>query len=288
MARIKGLKPLTVVERQDIARRYEAGETLEGLMAVYSRAKPTIRKVVRDAGVTVRSRGYGKDHKWTSEWREAHNAACTTSEFAQKSRENLLRRLPDMRGPATNSPIERRLQDALRKHGIGFKTQSALLGRYLVDVEIHQAPVIIEADGAQHSLRDRKAKDAVRDAALTEVGYRVFRFTGSELNADAAGCVQAVIDACALKPDELPVYDINLAPLVGPSHPRWKGGKREYVCEWCGEFFLSQPAQRRYKRVFCSRQCSGAARRGVKAGPLSPEHRAKLSAALRRYNQIKI
>ena len=265
MARIKGLKPLTVAERQEIAKRYEAGETLEGLMAEYRRAKPTIRKVIQDEGVTIRPRGYGKDREWTPEWREAHKVGCSTPEFAEKSREALLKRLPTMRGPATNSPIELRLQDALRKHGIGFRAQSALLSRYLVDVEIHQAPVIIEADGAQHSLRDRKAKDAIRDAALTEAGYRVFRFTGRQLNLDAEGCVQAVIDACGLKPDEDPVYDINLAPLVGPSHPLWKGGKREFACESCGGKFLAQPTHRRHKRIFCSRQCAGKARRGFKA-----------------------
>ena len=32
--------------------------------------------------------------------------------------------------------------------------------RYLVDIELHQAPIVIEADGAQHTLRDQKAKDA--------------------------------------------------------------------------------------------------------------------------------
>ena len=269
MAKIKGQKPLTFTEKQEIARRYESGETLEGLMAAYHRAKPTIRKVIRDAGVTIRPRGYGKDREWTPEWRAAHKAGCSTPEFAEKSRKALLERLPSMRGPAVNSPIERRVQDALRAAGIGFSTQTLLLGRYLVDVEIHQARIIIEADGAQHSLRDRRAKDAERDAALTAVGYRVFRFTGSEINRDAAKCVRHVIDECGLTPDEAPVYSISLSlsQPKGPSHWRWKGGKREFACDQCGTKFFAQPTHRRGKHAYCGRRCSDLAKRGAKRQP---------------------
>jgi very-short-patch-repair endonuclease len=263
MAKIKGQKPLTCAERQEIARRYEAGETIEGLMAEYHRAKPTIKRVIRDEGGIIRPRGYGKNREWTPEWRAAHKASCSTLEFAEKSRDGLLKRLPSMRGPATNTPIERRMQDALKVAGIGFTTQVPMLRRYLVDILLHQAPIVIEADGAQHSLRDRKAKDAERDAALTNAGYRVFRFTGSEINADALKCVRHVIDACGLTPDEDPVYNINLAPLRGPSHPRWKGGKREFACEACGIKFLAQPKHRRGRHVFCSRQCAGTGRPGL-------------------------
>ena len=75
----------------------------------------------------------------------------------------MLKRLPTMRGPSANSPLEKLLQAALLKSGISFSTQRVLLGRYCVDILIDQAPVIIEADGAFHHLR--KEKDAERDAA---------------------------------------------------------------------------------------------------------------------------
>src|ERR1035437_10057898 len=47
-----------------------------------------------------------------------------------------------------NTPIECRLHDALMAAGIGFTTQRRLVGRYVVDISVHQAPVVIEADGA--------------------------------------------------------------------------------------------------------------------------------------------
>lgn len=244
-------------------------------MAEYHRSKPIIRTVITDASVPVRPRGYPKGTAWSAEHREAHRAATATAEFAEKSRQTLLKRLPSMRGPAVNTAIERRLHDALRQAGIGFTTQSLLLDRYLTDIEIRQARIVIEADGAQHALREQRAKDAVRDAALAEAGYRVFRFTGSEINRDAAECVKRVADECGLMPDEDPVYEIR-TKFAGPGHPRWKGGKQDFTCDACGNVFQAQPTSRRGKRKFCSPTCYADGMRGRK---LTAEHRAKLGIA---------
>lgn len=274
MARIAGQAPLTSQEKQEIAERYAAGEGFDILTADYRRSKATLRKVLAEAGITSRPRGNLKGTEWSPERRAAHKVGCSTPEFAEKSRQALLARLPRMRGPATNTPIEQRMHDALMKAGIGFTTQSLLLERHLVDIELHQAAIIIEADGSQHTLRLQKAKDAERDAALTAAGYRVFRFTGSEINRDAVACVQRVIDAAGLVPDEEPVYEIRTR-FAGELHPLWKGGKREFTCDVCGEVFLAQPAHRPGPNYYCSIQCAGAARRGK---ALTAEHKAAIGA----------
>lgn len=277
MAKPKGWRPLNDDEKQEIIRRYRAGEQLAALADECHRSKGTLRKALEEAGIEIRSRSsYIKGTTWTPERRANHMRAFSTPEFRQKSRENLLKRLPDMRGPATNTPIERRLHDALMKSGIGFTTQLGLLERHLVDIVIHQAPVIIEADGAQHTLRLQKAKDALRDAELATAGYRIFRFTGSEINTDAAECIQRVIDACGLVPDKEPVFDIR-SRFAGPDHPNWKGGRREFTCEKCGKIFSAQPKHRTGEHVYCTRQCANAAKRGQ---PISDDHRAAISAKL--------
>src|SRR5882724_11070082 len=102
MARIKGQKPLTSAEQQEIARRYEAGEGLEVLMADYQRGKLKIKQVIRDAGIAIRPRGNKVGNEWSPERRAAHKRATGTPEFAEKSRASLLKRLPSMRGPATD------------------------------------------------------------------------------------------------------------------------------------------------------------------------------------------
>lgn len=245
------------------------------LWAAYRRDKSTIRKVLTDAGITIRPRGNPRGTVWSDERREAHKQATSTPEFARMSRDNLLKRLPRMRGPATNTPIERRLHDAFMQCGIGFTTQSLLLERYLVDIEIHQAPVIVEADGSQHQLREQKAKDALRDAELTAAGYRVFRFTGGRINKDAAECVAEIVAACGLVADREPAYEIRTR-FAGELHPHWKGGKREFTCDVCSEVFLAQPAHRPGPNYYCGMKCAGQAKRGR---PLNAEHRAAISAA---------
>ena len=257
-------------------------------MADYQRGKPKVKQVIRDAGIAIRPRGNKVGAEWSPERREAHRLATSTPGFAVKARAATLVRLANVReSPAVNTAIERRLQDALKVARIGFTTQSMLLDAYLVDIELHQAPIIIEADGATHSLPLQKAKDALRDAALAKAGYRVFRFTGSEINTDAVACVQRVIDACGLAPDEEPVYDIRTT-FSGELHPLWKGGKREYVCESCGKTFLAQPKHRTGKHVYCTKQCYGKGKTGVKLGPMPAEQRAKIGAANRRNHQIKV
>lgn len=261
MARFSGQKPLAPAEKQKITQRYIDGEGIEALCRIYRRGKSTIKQVLADSNVTLRPRGNPTGTVWSSERRAAHLSATRTDEFRQAARERLLQRLPSMRGPAVNSPIERRLHDALRRYGIGFSTQPLLLNRYLVDMLLHQAPIIIEADGAQHTLRDQRQKDAIRDADLIAAGYRIFRFTGSEINRDVGECIRHVIDSCGLTPEENPNYEIR-TKLTGSAHPRWKGGKAKFTCERCGNTFLAQPKHRACKRTFCSRACYHAAQRG--------------------------
>lgn len=187
-----------------------------------------------------------------------------------------------------NTPIECRLHDALMKAGIGFTTQKRLVGRYVVDISVHQQPIVIEADGARHRAGSAaQERDAVRDAAHEAAGYRVFRFTGSEINTDAATCVQQVVDACGLVPDGDPVYDIR-TKFAGTDHPRWVG-LHELICGYCGVKFTN----RRRRKYCCHEHYILGAQKGkpksvehcLKIGEAnrgrvnSPETRAKISAA---------
>ena len=182
--------------------------------------------------------------------------------------------IPRRKTLTANTPIESRLHDALMVAGIGFTTQRRLVDRYVVDICIRQAPVIIEADGARHRSGLKAAeRDGLRDAAHEVTGYRVFRFNGSEINTDAGVCVQQVIDACGLVPDEEPVYDIR-TKFIGSDHPRWVG-PHENVCGYCQQVFYG-----RRKRKYCCHEhyVLGA----VKGQPKSAEHRAKIGKGNRR------
>lgn len=260
--------PIANDEKLEIIHRYVTGETLTGLAREYHRGTATVKRLLQDSGIALRSQRE-TTLAWLSKIRESGNI---------------------------NTPIERRMQDALMAARIGFRTQRLLLDRYLVDILITQAPIVIEADGMVHTHPKNRAKDALRDDALTEAGYRVFRFTGSEINTDATACVQRLIDACELTPDEEPVYDIRTS-FSGEDHPNWKGGKQEFTCEQCCEMFLAQPKHRSLEHIYCGNKCAAEARVGTqisaehkarisevnktrKRGPLSAEHKAKMGAAV--------
>jgi very-short-patch-repair endonuclease len=56
--------------------------------------------------------------------------------------------------------------------------------------------IVVECDGHDFHERTKEqaAKDRSRDRALQAAGYTVFRFTGSEIYADARGCAVEVLD----------------------------------------------------------------------------------------------
>jgi len=178
-----------------------------------------------------------------------------------------------------NTPIERRLHDALMEAGVGFSTQRRVVGRYVVDILVNQAPVVIEADGVRHRIHpEAQERDAIRDAAHEAAGYRVFRFTGSEINTDAMQCVRQVILACGLVRDEEPVYDIRKAPREPRSAPKLL----ELICELCGEKFSA-----RWKRKFCTPEHATLRKSELgiaqfRGKPKSAEHRARIGEANRR------
>jgi very-short-patch-repair endonuclease len=236
---------------------YDSGMTFDQLAQHYGCSVHAIQDAVKRLGVKPRPTGQPKGAVWTDERRANLRAATVDNpEWRAKMRENLLKRLPTMRGPSANSPLEKFLQAALMKAGIGFSTQRVLLGRYCVDILLHQAPVILEADGAFHHLREKQ--DAERDAALTAAGYRVFRFNGTEINRDAEECVAKVAAACSLTPDTDPVYDIRTG-MMGSDNPNWNGGPQTVPCDYCGKPVIKDAFNARVmKRKFCDSKCYGA------------------------------
>ncbi len=50
------------------------------------------------------------------------------------------------------------------------------IGRYIVDFYAPAARLVVEIDGGQHFTDEGRAADALRDAALMQMGLRVLRF----------------------------------------------------------------------------------------------------------------
>jgi very-short-patch-repair endonuclease len=233
---------------------YESGMNFDQLAAHYGCSVHAIQNAVKRLDVKARPKGLPEGYEWTPQRRQAHHEATHTPEFRAKSRENLLKRLPTMRGPSANSPLERLLQAALIKAGISFSTQRVLIGRYCVDILLQQAPVILEADGALHHLR--KAQDAERDANLTAAGYRVFRFSGTRINDNSEQCVAEVVEACGLVADTEPVFDIRTG-ISGSDSNFWTGGPVTVTCGQCGAETKRNAFRTKQEKMFCNAKCYG-------------------------------
>lgn len=96
------------------------------------------------------------------------------------------------------SPIETIFEKVLLEMKLPFKKQQevfqdgALLS--VVDFLIEKPLIAIYCDGFHfHSKKDSIQKDRSQDRALQLLGYRVLRFTGSEISEDPHSCVKEVL-----------------------------------------------------------------------------------------------
>lgn len=92
-----------------------------------------------------------------------------------------------------DTPIERMLYSALVGVGIHPMKQVPLLGITVVDLFVGPS-ICIYCDGmAWHSSDKAKTRDSRQNAALSAAGYKVFRFTGTDIRNNADACADQVL-----------------------------------------------------------------------------------------------
>lgn len=78
-----------------------------------------------------------------------------------------------------------------------------LIGSSRVDIALlgKEVKIAIECDGHDFHERTKEqaARDKSRDRSIVAEGYALFRFTGSEIWADALGCAEQVVDVAKLQ-----------------------------------------------------------------------------------------
>ena len=78
---------------------------------------------------------------------------------------------------------------AKQMEGYKFRRQEPI-GNYIVDFVCQEARIIIEVDGGQHSVEQKK--DFERDRWLKEQGYRVLRFWNNEVLTNIDGVLEVI------------------------------------------------------------------------------------------------
>ena len=105
---------------------------------------------------------------------------------------------------------ERKLWSLLRAKQLGpwrFRRQQTI-GPYVVDFFCPSGKLIIELDGDQHGSDTALAYDAVRDAFLSTRGYRVLRFSNTDMLRNAPQVIESILQALAVSgplPDPPPL-----------------------------------------------------------------------------------
>ena len=89
---------------------------------------------------------------------------------------------------------ERRLWSVLRAGQLGVKFQrQVVLAPYIADFAARSERLVIEIDGETHV--GREIEDARRTAELEARGFRVVRFTNSEVMTNLEGATRAIMIA---------------------------------------------------------------------------------------------
>jgi very-short-patch-repair endonuclease len=108
--------------------------------------------------------------------------------IGQRVEENKVARARAMRRSMT--PAESALWKCLKNNQLGgfhFRRQQIIKG-FIVDFYCHAAVLVVEVDGGVHD--DMKASDAERDRILEGLGFKVLRFS----NTDVLNVTNQVLD----------------------------------------------------------------------------------------------
>lgn len=80
------------------------------------------------------------------------------------------------------TPAEKTLWQQLRCKRLGVKfLRQYIIGNYIVDFFCPSRQLIIEVDGKYHYAEDNQDFDAIRDAYLSQQGYKVLRFINEQV-----------------------------------------------------------------------------------------------------------
>jgi very-short-patch-repair endonuclease len=84
---------------------------------------------------------------------------------------------PNWQPSETKSEI--RIKKALENHGFIVRHNEKICG-YYPDIHIANTNLLIEIDGAYHSTKKQRKRDAMRTKHLEQLGFKILRFSNDE------------------------------------------------------------------------------------------------------------
>lgn len=97
------------------------------------------------------------------------------------------------------TPAESKLWHIIRNRQIGgykFRRQQPI-GQYIVDFYCSQSQLVIEIDGDTHA--DQIEYDQARTKWLAKEGYKLIRFTNSDIHANLENVADEILKQCLIR-----------------------------------------------------------------------------------------
>lgn len=193
-----------IVVPHDVIAAYSAGQSIKHLAERYGLDRSVIRRALVDAGVSIRTRQESQQlvaDNMSLETRQrmvgpAHAAVRGKSQSEEHRRRiATTREIQDIGG----SPLEMEVEKLLNERGLVCVHQKAI-GRYNVDLAIHECPVAVDIFGGQWHGSGRHAERFQRrvEYILDEGWYLIIMWVCSAypLTASGADHVASVVERC--------------------------------------------------------------------------------------------
>jgi len=90
------------------------------------------------------------------------------------------------------------------------------IGDYIVDFYCPAAKLIVEIDGGQHYAEENIVKDEARDNFLNDLGFRVFRFSNSDVFNNIEGVVTKIYNHLKKIPPNPPLKKGGIVSSIAP------------------------------------------------------------------------
>ena len=115
----------------------------------------------------------------------------------------LIERAKSMRREPTGPELKLWLELRAKRFGGAKFRRQVVVGSFIADFACRKPMLIVEVDGETHA--ERGEADAKRTAFLEGRGYRVIRFTNSEVATNLEGVLHAIGEALEDSPSPLPL-----------------------------------------------------------------------------------
>lgn len=235
----------------NIIERYTSGISLNKIARENNCAYGKIKRYLIRNGISIRDRASAcKLDKKLNPQRHSDDTKRKLSEIRKK----YLIENPDkvpylLNHSSSESYPEKRFRTILENIGLVGWVQHYRHSIYQYDFAFPSIKLDVEIDGNTHTQKSVVLKDLERDNFSRECGWEVIRFTASELNMNAAACIDRLINVISeLNPSYDP-YDIDAWNNIKPT--LHKSVMYTKTCPKCTKEFH----HRDKRTTYCSSVC---------------------------------